>query len=120
MKDQVAHQGMWIGISGNMPREVLDTVMDNARKIMEQSAETQRSSPWFENAAQDTIEPVKTTFKRGDVVKLASGGPVMTIVDDRERGSLKCAWFNDDTNEGPFEAAFVSDALIKAERRHRS
>lgn len=33
-------------------------------------------------------------FKKGDTVKLKSGGPVMTISERSSSGSFQCYWFN--------------------------
>ncbi|TIT45297.1 MAG: DUF2158 domain-containing protein, partial [Mesorhizobium sp.] len=34
------------------------------------------------------------TFKTGDVVKLKSGGPKMTVSDGAASGMYLCHWFN--------------------------
>jgi uncharacterized protein YodC (DUF2158 family) len=42
---------------------------------------------------------VPVTFRAGDVVRLKSGGPPMTVIATRARsepGSTECAWFDSD------------------------
>ncbi|CCV10876.1 DUF2158 domain-containing protein [Mesorhizobium sp. STM 4661] len=57
------------------------------------------------------------SFKTGDVVKLKSGGPNMTINDHAASGMYLCNWFN---REGdiwtPQHAAFKPDQLIAVDR----
>jgi uncharacterized protein YodC (DUF2158 family) len=51
-------------------------------------------------------------FKPGDMVKLKSGGPLMTVEHyDDMRGGVVCSWFNE-KNERKQEA-FAPDALGK-------
>ncbi|MEI7038124.1 YodC family protein [Fulvimonas yonginensis] len=51
-------------------------------------------------------------FKKGDVVQLKSGGPLMTIIADypsHSHGhSVRCVWFNENK---PVEETFVVEAL---------
>ena len=36
-------------------------------------------------------------FKSGDVVKLKSSGPLMTVMDtDKKKQKVRCCWFNKD------------------------
>lgn len=50
------------------------------------------------------------TFKTGDLVKLKSGGPLMTVrTTDREGLDVRCDWF-DNTNDYK-TAWFASDSL---------
>lgn len=46
------------------------------------------------------------SFKEGDVVRLKSGGPKMTVVDvDAARGVCACAWFaGNDVHRDDFRA----------------
>jgi uncharacterized protein YodC (DUF2158 family) len=57
------------------------------------------------------------SFKTGDVVRLKSGGPAMTVSDSAASGLYLCNWFN---REGdiwtPQHAAFKPDQLIAAEQ----
>ena len=53
-------------------------------------------------------------FKIGDVVKLKSGGPAMTVMKVDDFGSrtiIKCTWFAESKNE---RADFPPDALLPA------
>ncbi|PAQ05730.1 YodC family protein [Mesorhizobium temperatum] len=54
-------------------------------------------------------------FKTGDVVRLKSGGPNMTVSDAAASGSVLCNWFN---REGetwtPQHAGFKPDQLEMA------
>jgi uncharacterized protein YodC (DUF2158 family) len=52
-------------------------------------------------------------FKVGDMVKLKSGGPKMTVNSILANGKLMCAWF-DGTNK-PNKEQFHPDALKIAE-----
>ena len=60
-------------------------------------------------------------FKAGDVVRLKSGGPEMTIGEigtgDYE-GKAKCQWFS--PRDKQLEGAFYLDALEKIERSPES
>ncbi|MHA6641112.1 YodC family protein [Mesorhizobium sp. A623] len=56
------------------------------------------------------------SFKPGDVVRLKSGGPQMTVSDaSAASGAVMCNWFN---REGdvwtPQHAGFKSDQLVAA------
>jgi uncharacterized protein YodC (DUF2158 family) len=52
-------------------------------------------------------------LKVGDVVRLKSGGPVMTVSATAMNGrQLICAWFVGEENKS---AAFSSEALVAAE-----
>ncbi|UDL89439.1 DUF2158 domain-containing protein [Mesorhizobium sp. PAMC28654] len=57
------------------------------------------------------------TFKTGDVVKLKSGGPDMTVSDGSASGSYLCHWFN---REGdvwiPQHVGFKPDQLKLVEQ----
>ena len=59
------------------------------------------------------------TFQVGDVVKLKSGGPNMTVlrIDPDENGGqlTMCIWF-DVTSEAVTRAEFPSDTLQKRDR----
>ena len=50
-------------------------------------------------------------FKIGDVVKLKSGGPTMTVNNIEENGEIYCQWFAGKKLE---EGQFSSDSLIRA------
>jgi uncharacterized protein YodC (DUF2158 family) len=53
-------------------------------------------------------------FKVGDIVKLKSGGPVMTVTSivPGERGLVRTSWFAGSKNE---RDAFPTDALVLIE-----
>ncbi|MEI9409150.1 DUF2158 domain-containing protein [Mesorhizobium sp. Cs1299R1N1] len=57
------------------------------------------------------------TFKTGDVVKLRSGGPRMTVSDGAASGMYLCHWFN---REGdvwtPQHAGFKQEQLVAADQ----
>lgn len=38
-------------------------------------------------------------FKKGDVVKLKSGSPTMTVENVDSRGTLSCVWYDNDKKE---------------------
>ena len=47
----------------------------------------------------------ETELKAGDTVRLRSGGPLMTVLEERE-SVVRCAWFQGKENrEGSFPAA---------------
>lgn len=52
----------------------------------------------------------------GDIVKLKSGGPKMTILSRNQVGHFHCAWFVETTNGGweVKKEAFPGEALEKA------
>ncbi|MEN6560098.1 MAG: DUF2158 domain-containing protein [Acidobacteriota bacterium] len=51
-------------------------------------------------------------FKKGDVVRLKSGGPKMTVTSIiQDDGSLECTWFPVLAAEKPSWYAFDKDAL---------
>ena len=55
----------------------------------------------------------KATFQVGDVVRLASGGPKMTVAGDGElKGTLWCIWFDGSVPKGE---AFDPRTLAKDE-----
>jgi uncharacterized protein YodC (DUF2158 family) len=37
-------------------------------------------------------------FKKGDVVKLKSGSPSMTVEEVHKNGQLSCIWYDKETN----------------------
>ena len=51
-------------------------------------------------------------FTPGDLVRLKSGGPTMTVVAIAEDGACACAWFR---HNRQYEASFVEVALEPAE-----
>jgi uncharacterized protein YodC (DUF2158 family) len=61
-------------------------------------------------------------FEVGDVVRLKSGGPKMTIVggSDADTHGLLCKWFPEEDSSGcgaagPWESRFPAAALVMAE-----
>ena len=52
----------------------------------------------------------------GDVVRLTSGGPPMTVDEVINEGNaVRCVWFkmnSDDTWDGPYRSEFQSDDLV--------
>jgi len=56
-------------------------------------------------------EFMEEDFKKGDTVKLKSGGPLMTVVDIDELG-VECMWF--DKAEKKFIDTFEAATLKKA------
>lgn len=60
-------------------------------------------------------------IKIGDTVRLKSGGPLMTVVEAGEYGSLgnglKCQWFE---GTRPLEKVFAPIALEKSEKQRGS
>ncbi|MDR7032868.1 DUF2158 domain-containing protein [Mesorhizobium sp. BE184] len=58
------------------------------------------------------------TFKSGDVVRLKSGGPNMTVNDTAASGMYLCNWFNRDGDVWtPQHAAFKPFQLVLIEQR---
>ena len=56
------------------------------------------------------------TFKTGDVVKLKSGGPKMTVSDGAASGMYLCHWFNCEGDVWiPQHAGFKPDQLVAAD-----
>lgn len=55
---------------------------------------------------------IGTNFKNGDLVKLKSGGPVMTISDLADK--ITCCWFVDGTLHN---AGFTLESLKLFERK---
>ena len=51
-------------------------------------------------------------FNPGDVVRLKSGGPIMTVDKDNGAGKLWCIWFVSGTEE-PKSSLFPPDTLEK-------
>ena len=51
-------------------------------------------------------------FAPGDLVRLKSGGPTMTVVSVAEDGACTCAWFR---HNRMYEGSFVEVALEPAE-----
>lgn len=56
------------------------------------------------------LEDEMAKFKAGDVVRLNSGGPKMTIVLVNQSGRLDCNWFGNQL-ENHFHSVFVPEAL---------
>jgi uncharacterized protein YodC (DUF2158 family) len=60
-----------------------------------------------------------TTFNVGDVVKLRSGGPDMTVenagADEMNRPTVWCAWF-DNTGNYRHEAFALQAVILSADR----
>lgn len=54
----------------------------------------------------------KKDFRIGDLVRLKSGGPIMTIEWINPHGTLSCGWFVDGVHK---DYGFLSDALQKCE-----
>jgi uncharacterized protein YodC (DUF2158 family) len=52
---------------------------------------------------------MKTQFKLGEVVKLKSGGPKMTIIKVSENGSTWCSYF--DSNENYHRVPLDAEAI---------
>jgi uncharacterized protein YodC (DUF2158 family) len=48
-------------------------------------------------------------IKSGDVVRLKSGGPLMTVIEQDEVQGIRCAWFNkeEDVKVGAFNAGIL-------------
>lgn len=53
-------------------------------------------------------------FAIGDVVRLKSGGPAMTVTHIGERGGISCTWFPD-IDVAPINNIFVAAALVATE-----
>ena len=56
------------------------------------------------------------SFKVGDIVRLKSGGPIMTVVDFGKYGyddteKIKCVWFD---GKKKYEDVFIEATLEKA------
>ena len=50
-------------------------------------------------------------FKVGDVVRLKSGGPKMTVVEAKEDDSIECQWFaSNEPKHETFRAETLKDA----------
>ena len=54
------------------------------------------------------------TFEIGDVVKLNSGSPSMTVTYLRDDGKISCYWYSKDKSAFNFDS-FPAPALTKAE-----
>ncbi|MCH8203251.1 MAG: DUF2158 domain-containing protein [Proteobacteria bacterium] len=54
-------------------------------------------------------------LKVGDIVKLKSGGPRMTVTLTEGDGPVECKWFENYQGHwtGPFEGNFLPEALEK-------
>ncbi len=52
-------------------------------------------------------------FKVGDVVRLKSGGPLMTVSEIEEDGKYWCVWFSDKERKGD---TFTGQALKPFEK----
>ncbi|MDG4855932.1 MAG: DUF2158 domain-containing protein [Mesorhizobium sp.] len=58
------------------------------------------------------------TFKTGDIVRLKSGGPEMTVSDGAASGTYLCHWFNRDGDVWtPQHAGFKPDQLMVVDER---
>ena len=53
-------------------------------------------------------------FKAGDVVKLRSGGPKMTVNGQSSDGSIICIWFE---GHNPKRDVFAAESLKKVEEQ---
>ena len=51
------------------------------------------------------------TFKRGDVVQLKSGGPIMTVQEPADGGKVLCVWFPTDESDRSFSNVFFPEML---------
>ncbi|WP_407194400.1 YodC family protein [Bradyrhizobium sp. STM 3566] len=57
-------------------------------------------------------------FKKGDTVKLKSGGPVMTISNANSSGGCTCYWFNvNGTEYTPKWETFAPEMLDPVHRK---
>lgn len=55
-------------------------------------------------------------FKPGDIVKLRSGGPKMTVEKYHKRDVVKCIWFvGDEVKQGFFRQGFLTLATDEKE-----
>jgi uncharacterized protein YodC (DUF2158 family) len=54
-------------------------------------------------------------FKAGDIVRLRSGGPQMTVVEYSPDNTYRCKWF--DAKYNLSESSFVEDELEPAPKR---
>jgi len=60
--------------------------------------------------------PVKKNFVAGDLVKLKSGGPVMTVKEKLYDGDLRCQWFGGkklESGDFPPDSLEVAEAEVK-------
>jgi uncharacterized protein YodC (DUF2158 family) len=55
----------------------------------------------------------KPLFKAGDVVKMKSGGPAMTVTGEIIGDSIKCAWMSASHNYLLQTSFFVPETLMK-------
>lgn len=55
-----------------------------------------------------------SNFKVGDVVKLKSGGPQMTVSETNDAEMLECTWF-DSSNE--LKTAFFKAEVVKEDKK---
>lgn len=62
----------------------------------------------------------KKEFKKGDVVKLKTGSPRMTVARYDSDSDIICQWFtgnDEDGWAGPFREDFAKEALVLAEEK---
>ena len=52
-------------------------------------------------------------LKIGDVVKLKSGGPIMTVNNIEENGEMYCKWFAGEHFDKVYKDYFPPDSLIR-------
>lgn len=52
-----------------------------------------------------------TEFKKGDVVQLKSGGPIMTVYDVSGNGHIGCEWF--DKKDEHHDRTFAAESIEK-------
>jgi uncharacterized protein YodC (DUF2158 family) len=86
--------------------------------VGEVSSAIVESQVWWETCSLSMGgQKMSNSFKTGDVVRLKSGGPKMTISDGAASGTYMCHWFN---REGdmwtPQHAGFKPDQLVVADQ----
>jgi uncharacterized protein YodC (DUF2158 family) len=57
-----------------------------------------------------------TTFKPGDVVRLKSGGPAMTVMHEDTLGNAACQWFE----KNQLKSGSFPEAVLEAAKPPRS